>query len=157
MWMWQGLYWAHKIQMPGNHPEERIQHSHGESLNQETWAFFQFCLNSVYGISFCTNRYLNLMFNYRLKYESLWTSYDTASSSDIICWNSWNLKSLGCCRTIELNMFLANSALWKSSTFLSQTYVISHTLKIYGGPLALATGDLMLVHKMLLSCGRLKY
>jgi hypothetical protein len=92
--------------------------------NQETSAFLQFCLNAVYSISFCTNRkwwlawYLNLMFNYRLKYESLWTSYDTASSSDIICWNwvpnVWKLKSLGCYRTIQLSMFLANPALWKS-------------------------------------------
>jgi hypothetical protein len=89
--------------------------------NQEASAFFQFCLNSEYSISFCTNRkwwlawYLNLMFNYRLKYESLWTSYDTASSSDIICRNRvpnlWNLKSLGCYKTIQLSMFLANPAL----------------------------------------------
>jgi hypothetical protein len=40
MWLWQGLYWAHKIQMMGNHPKERIQHSqHGESLKSRNICF----------------------------------------------------------------------------------------------------------------------
>jgi hypothetical protein len=37
--MWEGLYWAHKIQMPGSHPEERIQHSHGESMKSRNISF----------------------------------------------------------------------------------------------------------------------
>jgi hypothetical protein len=43
---------AHKIQTPGNHPKERIQHSkHGESLKSRTVSFLSKKWHQIYVLS----------------------------------------------------------------------------------------------------------